>query len=223
MQKEGLIAAYLVLALVLLIVILALLYVWSRVNTPTVQEEYTPVKDCVRESSEQGLVAIGSHGGYASIAHNNVNGTAFGYRNRQNNLPGLNTIKDELETYISQSVPICVSNAGYPVQSATAEVQFNQEDLFVNVGMPLGPASARPVPDQFNVTLPVRLRFIYDRATEAVESAVDGSTDLSLFSWRGLDATVQHFPLGDVVSVQDNQSLVQGKPYVFSFGVDSRG
>ena len=120
------------------------------------------------------------------------------------NAPSLESIKEKLSNYIIVEFEKCFNANNFediglevtkPVSKVNADINLNEEDMSINLEYPLiiARGEAKTNLDSFKVTLPVRLKALYDSAITLVAKAkstqpneYDLTPDCSSYDKNGL-------------------------------------
>ncbi len=157
---------------------------------PDVEPIKVYVENCLKEISQDGLERVGLSGGYIKIPENlekdpraylaifPASGFKMPYwwHDGIESVPTEDFIKGQLESYIKSELKNCISNfepfsGRFDIKEpngAAASVQFNQEDVSVNLKYPLEIAkkdgSSKYLIENFNYVAPIRFRKAYELA-----------------------------------------------------------
>jgi hypothetical protein len=242
MKKEGQVSAFLLVGLVLLVIIGLLLYLNTFIKrekpiSKEVASVQSYVKECVGAAAMDGLYLIGRQGGYITLPEQvlikDYGSMGYGYRDNQNTIPGINLIKAELESYISNELAECLNglkNTGYTVTLGTdvhSYVTFADTNVQITSTIPMSVSTDKSSTkiDEFTTIVPVRFRRIYDVAAGTSDNLVNfpGYINMTYLGLQDVDVSVLTYNDSQVFVFEDKLSTIQGQPYRFMFGAQYHG
>ncbi len=241
-KKEGQVTIFILLGLVILIVMLFLFVVSNRDEEPVVRQKDDSVgsyiRQCLYLTTESGLMVIGRQGGRLHVPAENLEmpyaTLAFGFNHGQNRMPGLGSVKSDLQQYIEKNIMGCIGNfSDFPQYSITAgsdihsDVTFADDNTISGLTIPIDikKGSSTQVMDEFYADIPVRFRKVYDRAYRTMEELRQrqGMVNLTYQGQQDSDLYILTYNDSFVYVFEDPNSDAMGGPYRFILGVERDG
>ena len=241
MQKRGQITTFIIIGIVILAAVALAIYFRGAQplarTTPEAPPDVAPVQSfvqsCLQQVLSQGLYNLGYQGGYdylpADYANLNQYGNAYLYNQGQNELLSLEDMNFEFFFFLRQNMPTCTKNfenfQGYNISGEITNLSstFTDNGIIFRVSYPLeirkGSAVSRI--SDFNVEIPVRLKYIHNVTSELLKRSLAVAPyliDLDYLRGVGLNVTVIAYENNTIVySLVDEKSRLMNAPYVFVF------
>ncbi len=196
-----------------------------------VDQVYKFVESCVKEVVPEGLFLLGAQGGYvklpADALQTEEGKIAFFFKAGQPSVPSLEVINSQMALFVRENLPKCTDFAKFPGMQITpsqisTESIFSNKDSIVKVKFPLSIAkdgTTSRLDDEYVVKLPVRFRYVYEKAREIVAMEVKDSENIDLVLLLETDLDINIIPQGDnlVYAITDKSSLVEEVPFTLMF------
>ncbi|MEK6960973.1 MAG: hypothetical protein AABX47_07420 [Nanoarchaeota archaeon] len=226
MQKQGQIAAFMIVAVVLIVLLALIIYIAGVTQTEQGQAQTAErniessmtslneyVTGCLRKSAETGLLMIGAQGGYVypevppgyiEYADARIH---YGYLLGYNTVPSREDVaKYQLGRYILETVPDCTgeftqfSHLGQiATKEAETQININDNNIVINMRYPITistPYHTSTVSD-FSMMLPVRLGHMIDIEDEISARTVLNPNWIELTWLDSLDVKATGTPLAE--------------------------
>ncbi len=242
MEKEAQVTLFIIMGLVILFVISILFIVSSRVDGIKLHQKDDAVgsyiRQCLYMTTESGLVLIGRRGGRLNLPEQSLHmpyaDMAYGLYQGKNSMPGLNSIKSDLEGYIEKNIMGCLGDfSNFPQYEITAgsdiqsEITFADDSTFSVLTLPLEirNADSTDLMDEFTADIPVRFRTVYGQAYRTMDEQEvrPGMVNLTYQGQKDSDLYVLPYDDSFVFVFEDTLSDVTGGPYLFMLGVEKHG
>lgn len=165
-------------------------------------------------------------GGYITLPENHLNtnysSIAYGLYSKQVTLPSLGAMESELETYIDNSIPICVNFSAFSylkfeTENANSNVRILTNDVLINVKFPIsiiqGETTAKI--DTFNVQVPIRLGYIHSILKGVIGKTLLEPNWIDLAYLSRFDLKIDALPHDNDTIVYTIQGYQEAKQYVF--------
>jgi len=240
-MKRGQIALFMIIALVLAFGII-LLYSqreklgWGLAGTNSeIRPMEAHVIDCLEKTSMNGVEILGLQGGYIDLPAQSfdANGSkiAYAYQSRKMLFPSHESIEKQIESYVEKEIPNCVQWEKWPdfrisEGKPNALALMEDESMILNLVWPITieKGNSRYLISKFDKTVNVSAGRMYKAAYGIVNRTYSdpGTVDISyLISLgdEGIRGDIYPYNSTLVYSLEDNRSMVNGKPYVFLIAV----
>jgi hypothetical protein len=207
--KKGQITIFIIVA-VFLVVSIGIVFVvknYSKTNvvTPPVGTENVGdfVTNCLKLTSENGLILIGRQGGYykgssSNIAYSGNDSEKMQYFTElgsinipyywdgtsSSNMPTITTIQNELSNYVKSNISQCLDDfsvfkqKGFTVENGTMEVSARILDekvvVFLDYPVTITKADFTQKKTVYSVDVPTRLKIFYDLTRDLILNRGDG-------------------------------------------------
>jgi len=241
MKRKSQITVFIIIGIVLLLVV-GFTYHLSSVlrgsNKGTDSDVVTGfVKNCVTLTTEEGLILLGSQGGYLDLSDDNkleskfIDETiALGLLDGQMKMPGLNNIKDDLEKFVTENTLRCIDNfksiknpaliitTGTDVKT---NIIFTEGMTIAEYTMPLKIEHKQTINtmDTFRVQVPIRMKHVYETVYNAMESTNYPGINMTNLGNKQTDVDVLVYDDSQIYIFKDSVSQIFGEDYMFIVGV----
>jgi len=147
------------------------------------------VKDCIQTVSEDGLIIIGSTGGYYEMENvHNYFGVAYFYNNGDTYIPTQETLKNQISIYIERNLKLCTNeyfqNQTYEIndQNPKVDITINEDSILLNTNYEIEITKNKVsyTLKEFNNKLKVRLGTIENTYNEIIETSIDHSAGICI-------------------------------------------
>ncbi len=191
------------------------------------------VEGCIIKSSESGLQLLGVQGGKINLPNeflmSHISNISYSYYKGENTVASLSELENELNSFVTSAVPICVDDfkslkqEGMDVEgeSIVAKSSINPNDVLVNLNYELiinGKLSS----EKFQIILPVELYKIQGYANEIVDKVVDDPDWLDITYLSSFDVPISIIPHSDdsfIISIVDPESKIAGDNFIYLLGL----
>ncbi len=240
-QKKAQITLFILIGLVILFLVLLLLY-GLRKEQPEEQLELqfdratinNFIVDCLKDTSEKGLVIIGKQGGYLdpkSYITSEKYKIAYLYDLKTSKVPSKKAVEVDLAGYIDENMLICLKNfadferQGWRVtyEAPKSTVQLNERDITVTQQFLVSVQKETALTfDEFSTSVPVRMLYLLNITNEIVafHQAEPEWTDLTALSEHDVDITIFPYKKKLMYSIKDPQSSIKSESYLFNFALN---
>jgi len=239
MQKRGQISTFLIIGIVILAVVGMVLYFRSaqisqvpkEAVAPEAQPIQTFVSECIQRTAIPGIFFLGEQGGYINTPANSFDtdlySIAYGSINHQNSLPSLDTMQNELSSYLQQFLPLCTNGfqdfrkQGININESSPTVQtriFQNEVMFI-VDYPITVArdGKETKMQNFVENIPIRLGNDYSIA-EKIVNENKGDVVLNKLIFPGVKVNLLPAGAGTLVfGIVDEKSRLSNRTFLFMF------
>ncbi|MCS7134321.1 MAG: hypothetical protein NZ889_00465 [Candidatus Pacearchaeota archaeon] len=233
-NKRGQITFFVIIALVVVTVVLMVVLLNQTKKIEKHETEIDKISsfiyDCVKTVGNNAAYTIGQKGGYLYLPDENV--VAIYVEKNQTNIPSKEMIEKSISQYINEELYFCTKNfidfkdikVIQKEINTTTEIRENEFFVSVNYPITIEKNNKTSYLQFFNVTFKVRLGFIYGLAVQLAHEAnkeslcvscifdIAAKNNLTIDIITRLDKTI-------IYSIIDHESLINGKPYEFIFGV----
>ena len=174
------------------------------------------ISNCVKKTSEESLIQFGKKG----------------FAVDSDKIPGIDEVQNQLASYIDSNLGICLNDfedfkkQGWDVEKGgfRAKAQINEQDVSFDASYPLKISDdANTISfERFASKANIRLKYIYRAASEIVEFKFKHDKEVDLTALRDYDLDITIFPDKNsfVYVIDDNKSLIMGKPYRFKLVIN---
>ncbi|MBI2208255.1 hypothetical protein HYU50_02065 [Candidatus Woesearchaeota archaeon] len=209
----------------------------------------TPIKSyvdlCLKSTGESALYFTGLQGGFFNEPSHKIDSKGIFYNffhavylfNGENVMPSLQTIENEISNYIDENLDSCIddfkdfNNLGYKITRSgfSTATSINEDTVAFSLNFPIAVEKGQKssTMEDFLVVIPSRLSLVYSLAENITDDQLThlGSICISCLIELG-DANNLYFELipktanVTIIAVEDNQTKLSNKPYVFVFAID---
>ncbi len=203
MAKRGQITLFIILGITVLLVSGIFIAVTNKSITKPKKEEIdlspiqTYAQSCLKNVAEEALFEkLGKQGGYISpeidaLKYEEVNGQkiSFHYINGKAQVPSVEKIKSQLDSYITENFESCLDLSRYrefstrKPESTKLYLDMNDDKVIVRMGYPLelSRGDARAFLPEINTEMPIRIKKARDIGECFVSRISEDRSELNIF------------------------------------------
>ncbi len=188
-MKKGQVSIFIIIA-IFIVTVIAFILILRENNSiqtnisPEIQSIYSYYKDCIKDTGEQAIYAIGWSGGYYTFPnHSTENAISYYYFQGKNYAPSKKFIESELSRFIDDMLVYCNNDltqfsdfnikAGEP--KTTSKIEEGKVIFNVNYPLEITKVNTNYFIKNFNVNVKSRLKEIYDFSINLTNQQINNS------------------------------------------------
>lgn len=183
------VSMFIIIAIVIVAILLMFL-IYNRNINPDLNKDqnYNFVKDCLRETSEQGLYYIGGSGGYYYIPEKSTDyGIPYYFYNNTSLVPSKDKLENELSRFIEEMGVGCgiLDNSvnkeiGRGNISVSALIYDDKVSLDIRYPISIEKQNRVYNYDKFDIEIPVRLGVLYKASDEYIKLQLENPSGICI-------------------------------------------
>lgn len=251
-ESKAQITIFIVIAIVIVFIILIISFFLFKdtkiirdiIKPNSVSSEVIPVYEsidnCAYQRSIDAIRIVGLQGGYVTLPEKNVRtqfgNVAYGYYDGKNVLPKINQIQDEINSYISFTVPFCAYNQNlnsYTIISnkINSSTKIESNKVRVKINMPIyiyKENKTFSLDKNYDFEIPIKLGNMIETANEIIKKEIDNPGYLPIGHISGINYdSLIIYPDNTtaliILSSISDKNLNQNVSYNFLFSNDFGG
>ena len=193
------------------------------------------VQDCIKQTGENGIFALGLQGGYYSPPNNSVEyGIPYYYLDEENLMPSKSEIEGEINSYVNNNLASCINDfsdfsdltidAGE--MSAVSTIADNNVVFNVDYPVTIRKDESSSLVRDFKVPVQIRLGTIYNSAEKIIQEKMSHEgiclscmLDISLENDLKIDVNDYENETAIIV-ISDENSKINDEMFEFVFATD---
>ena len=195
------------------------------------------IDECIDESISIGLLFQGSQGGYLENLPDELidfefTSIPYYYYDNKEDIPTLDIIEEELNSYISYALPDCIQGLdaieeyNITIGNVSSKIFITNDLLLVKINYPITIVedTKRTVLDKFTYSKDIKIPYILAVAKDIIETLKGDSdwVDLNYFTtFEGVEISL--YPIDEttmVYGIADNSTIYEDDPFTLMFAVE---
>lgn len=245
MRKRGQVTVFILLGIVMLIAFFLIYYIIAGTSielsdevseTSKFPKDILPIhnyiKECVTQTSQQGITLMGSSGGQMEIrgANNQIQVPIENFMiENQNLVPSAQDLQKTLDSFMEYFVPVCtidIDFPGYNIKSETPTIktQFVEDKIVQEIIFPVTVMKGKRKTEfsKFYIEHNIRMNTILNSANKIVKNTITDPEWINYADFAEFDVNVIVNPIQEnyfIYTIIDDQSQFGEELFPFNFGI----
>lgn len=181
-DKRGQVTLFIIIAIVVVAIILLVVFLQGglpggKLSDSDVAKVQGYLTSCFEAKTKEGILAIAKQGGYNKLPEASITfldeKTAYYWKNNQSLVPNVNTVSQELSSWLDEHADECLNMQGYELNATTckanAQIQENLTAVDFNCPIKITKGLASSQLSSFNVKINAPITNLLDASAKIVD------------------------------------------------------